>query len=147
MQINQISSTTYNPNPTSNIRSNLSKKELIQPKNTINDCLKQKYDVTNMSFNELCEVADILHKNKEISGIEHAFITFDPTKSPNKLGFENNYFMTAVSSNGKRNWVEEFPMRFQRDAKQGNVEGYNINKKIHTVLTKMLIYDSNQQLI
>lgn len=103
-----------------------------------NHAEQELYDITNMSFDRLCELSKKLLDEEKITLLDHAIITFDPGKSPQKLGFEENYFKSEQFSNGNRNWLEEFRLRYEQDAKLGNKQGFENNRRIHEILSRLV---------
>lgn len=97
--------------------------------------LKEKYDIRNASFDELCEISTSLYKANEITLFEHAMFTFDPSKSP--MTSNVDICLTSVDSNGRRDWISEYEARAAQDLRMGNMQSYKHMQKALDILRKL----------
>ncbi|MDI3481574.1 MAG: hypothetical protein PWQ97_1229 [Tepidanaerobacteraceae bacterium] len=96
--------------------------------------LAKEYDIRNASFDELCDISLKLYEAGEISLADHAILTFDPSKSPQKV--KPNIFLTKTNIDGKRDWIAEYEARANMDLKIGNTVGYKNNQHILDILRR-----------
>lgn len=97
--------------------------------------LKDKYDIRNATFDELSNISSQLYKAGEISLLDHAIITFNPSKS--KLAVKPNINATQGTQDGRRDWIVEFQSRAYRELKNNNLQGYIQNKRISGILSRL----------
>jgi hypothetical protein len=108
------------------------------------DELSKKYNITNASFNEISTISRKLYDAKQISLGDHGSFTLIPQiKARLKARFNQNKnpFLTSNKQNWKEekiNWKEEFEAQIERDRKNGNILGYNHNKKLLGFLEKIM---------
>lgn len=109
---------------------------------SIYDEIANQYDVRNMTFEELKEVAQELYEAGAITGKEVVTMTFDYNRATQYIkqvanGFAApNFTMyeTSVDASGRRDWIAEFEARAAKDRQYGNFIG-NANKtKIISIL-------------
>lgn len=104
--------------------------------------IKSKYDVRKATFDEIKEISLALYEAGEISGIEHAILTFDFERATNYLkqnapvSIPSSFDMyeTLSNSSGERDWIAEFEARAEKDFKYGNLIGFSTKKKIVNIL-------------
>lgn len=107
--------------------------------------ISNKYDVRKATFEEVTEISRKLYEAGEITGLEHAIITFDFERATNSLkqyapGYVPNSFtmyQTAANSNGERDWIAEFEARASKDFQYGQLAAYQTKSKILSVLRKL----------
>ena len=152
MKINSVISKPnyYHHNKTNN-NSNSNKNFVVKDKQTYNTSvwkeLSQKYDITNTSFNELCEISRKLYDAKQISLSDHGSLTVVNqiiARMQARFNNEVNPFLTVNNKltestwkNTKINWIEEYEAIMRRNRKNGNITGYNHNKEILDFLNKL----------
>lgn len=95
--------------------------------------LKEKYDVTDATFGEICEISKELYKAKEISLLELGHLTLDLSKLP---GVEENSFISKFYK-GRKNWIEAFEDRAKNQLSLGNMSGYHSYMKSAQYLKKI----------
>ncbi|WP_422446525.1 hypothetical protein [Thermoanaerobacterium sp. DL9XJH110] len=98
--------------------------------------LAKEYDIRNASLEELCDISSKLYEAGEISLADHAILTFDPGKSPQKV--RPNIFLTKASADGRRDWIAEYEARANMDLKIGNTPGYKNNRRILDILRRLV---------
>ena len=94
-----------------------------------------EYDIRNASFDELCDISLKLYEAGEISLAEHAFLTFDSSKSPQTI--KTNVFLTKTDVDGKRDWIAEYQAKVNMDLKTGNMLGYKNNQRLLDILRRL----------
>lgn len=106
--------------------------------------LSEKYDVTNMTFDQLKEISTALHEAGEISLFEHAMLTFDFNRASNSIKQDipdapQTFTMYATEANqfNERNWIEEFQQRADKASKHGNLMGHQSHLNIVSILQKL----------
>lgn len=107
--------------------------------------ISNEYDIRKATFDELTEISRKLYEAGELTGLEHAIITFDFERATNSLkqyapGYVPNSFtmyQTAANSNGERDWIAEFEARASKDFQYGQLAAYQTKTKILSVLRKL----------
>ncbi len=106
--------------------------------------LSEKYDVTNMTFDQLKEISTALHEADEISLFEHAMLTFDFDRASNSIkqdipNVPQTFTMYATEANefNERNWIDEFQERANRASKHGNLIGHQSHLNVVSILQKL----------
>lgn len=106
--------------------------------------LSNKYDVKNATFDDIVDIANSLYEAGEISLKEVALMTFDYERATNDLkqrfgGASSDFsmFVTEANENGKRNWIEEFKERANKQFGFGNLIGHSNNLNIYNILQKL----------
>lgn len=109
---------------------------------SIYDELANQYDVRNMTFEHLKEVAQELYEAGAITGKEVVTMTFDYNRATQYIKQAANGFAapnftmyeTSADASGRRDWIAEFEARAAKDRQYGNFIG-NANKtKIISIL-------------
>ncbi|MBS4539567.1 hypothetical protein GOQ27_13920 [Clostridium sp. D2Q-11] len=83
--------------------------------------LGEKYDVTNATFEEICEIGKELYKAKEITLLELGHLTLDLSRLP---GVKENSFIYQFYK-GRKNWIEAFKDRAKNQLSFGNMSAYH----------------------
>lgn len=117
-------------------------KRIVQDESSsIWENLSNEYNVNYGTFADVIRIANSLYEAGEISLREVATMTFDFGKASHDLkqvasGISSNFSMyeTNAKEDGKRNWIEEFDARANKNFKLGNLLGYNSNMKISSIL-------------
>src|SRR5690625_3418024 len=106
--------------------------------------LSNEYDVNNGTFADVIRIANSLYEAGEISIREVDTMTFGFGRASHDLkqvasGISSNFSMYETNANedGKRNWIEEFEARANKNFKFDNLLGYNNNMKISSLLHKL----------
>ena len=124
------------------LTSSIDKLETNEVNESIYDDIANKYDVRNMTFEELKEVAQELYEAGAITGKEVVTMTFDYDRATQDIKQVANgitapnftLYETSADTSGRRDWIAEFETRAAKDRKYGNFIG-NANKtKIISVL-------------
>ena len=97
--------------------------------------LKDQYDIRNATFEELSDISSRLYQSGEISLLDHAIMTFDPSKSQQAVN--PNINETISTPDGRRDWITEFQSRAYRDLKNNNLQGYTQDKHISDILSRL----------
>ena len=122
--------------------SSTDKLETNEVDESIYDEIANQYDVRNMTFEELTEVAQELYEAGAITGKEVVTMTFDYNRAThyikqaaNGLAAPNfSMYETSADASGRRDWIAEFEARAAKDRQYGNLIG-NANKtKIMSIL-------------
>jgi hypothetical protein len=74
-----------------------------------------KYDVRNITAGETEKLSQELYDAGEISLLDHAILSFDPSRSPYGTGFQ-----TPADGTGRRDLVSEYEARVNMDRKMGD---------------------------
>lgn len=74
-----------------------------------------KYDVRNITTEETADLSQKLYESGEISLLDHAILSFDPSHIPYGTGF-----LTQKDSTGHRDLILEYETRINMDKKMGN---------------------------
>lgn len=107
--------------------------------------LSETYDVRNATFDEMKEIASILHQAGAISGKDVAILTFDYDRASNdikqyaSISVSSNFslYETATDKSGRRDWIAEFGARAQKDLQFGNLVGHSAKTKILNILQQL----------
>lgn len=109
---------------------------------SIYDEIANQYDVRNMTFEQLKEVAQELYEAGAITGKEVVTMTFDYNRATHYIKQAANglaapdfsMYETSADASGRRDWIAEFEARAAKDRQYGNFIG-NANKtKIISIL-------------
>lgn len=104
--------------------------------------LQMSYDVRNMTFEQLKEVAQKLYEAGAITVKEVMTMTFDYGRATQSIKQAANrktapnftMYETSADTSGRRDWIAEFEARAAKDRQYGNFIG-NANKtKIISIL-------------
>lgn len=96
----------------------------------------EQYNVRNITFEELSEVAHKLYEAGEISFKEVALLTFNPARHPtNPI---KNYFITKADNQGRRDWIAEYEARLDRNIKLGNTLGATRTRELLGILQRLV---------
>lgn len=109
---------------------------------SIYDDIANKYDVRNMTFEEVKEMANELYEAGALTFLDVSILTFDYGRatqyikqavngqtSPNFTMYETN-----EDAFGRRDWIAEFEARATKDRQYGNLIGNAQKNKIVRVL-------------
>jgi len=110
------------------------------------DELSKKYDIDNMSFNDLETLSNKLYEAKQISLCELGDLTIIPkliARAQAEQGYTANPLLTSNNTTinwekEKINWLKEFEAQAEQQKQFGNMSGYSINKKLVNILGKLL---------
>jgi len=97
--------------------------------------LAKEHDIRNASIDELCDITLKLYKAGEISLFDHVLLSFDPSKSPQKIRF--NIFLTEANADGKRDWIAEHEARANMHLKRGDMVGYKNRQRVLGILRRL----------
>ena len=97
--------------------------------------LAKNHHIRNASFDELCGISLKLYEAGEISLLDHAILTFDSSKSPQKV--RPNIFLTKTNIDGKRDWIAEYEARANMNFKKGNIVGYKNYQRVLDILRRL----------
>lgn len=91
--------------------------------------LGSKYNIRQATFDELCEIADTLYSNGQISFSDLAMMTFDWKRAADDLrkdypDVKADFNQVPADSHGRRDWVAEFLARAKQAFSQGNDQGF-----------------------
>ena len=146
--------TSTNPYPISykstGVRSNVNKKNSTPSfqgnQNSINintksnnsstvwDELKNKYDVRNASSDEINTISTTLYNSGQISLLDQATLTFDPSKSSQQIN--GTIYLTQANGN-KRDWIAEYQARAEQALKFGDTQSYTQDEHIKDILERL----------
>lgn len=124
------------------LTSSTDKLETNEVDEAIYNDIANKYDVGNITFEELKEVAQELYEAGAITLKEVATMTFDYNRATQSIKQAVNgitapdftMYETSADTSGRRDWIAEFEARAAKDRQYGNFIG-NANKtKIISVL-------------
>lgn len=108
------------------------------------DDIASEYDVRNMTFEQLTEVANKLYEAGEIQVKDLMLMTFDfgrATEYVKAIGHPQtsaNFTMyETAEQNGQRDWIAEFQARAAKNRKYGNLIGDANNSKIVAILQRL----------
>lgn len=122
--------------------SSTDKLETNEVDESIYDDIANKYNVRNMTFEELKEVAQELYDAGAITGKEVVTMTFDYNRATQDIKQATNGITapnftmheTSADTSGRRDWIAEFEARAAKDRQYENFIG-NANKtKIISIL-------------
>lgn len=124
------------------LTSSTDKLETSEVDESIYDDIANKYDIRNMTFEELKEVAQELYEAGAITVKEVMTMTFDYGRATqsikqaaNGLAAPNfSMYETSADASGRRDWIAEFEARAAKDRQYGNLIGNANNTKIMNIL-------------
>lgn len=101
------------------------------------DELSKKYDIHHATFDELCTISYQLYQAKQITLIDHATLSFDPTRIPH--GPDAKFYFTPADQDGRRDWIAEYTARAEFELKNGNPDGYQyiLNHFVRGILSRL----------
>ena len=122
--------------------SSTDKLETNEVDESIYDDIANNYDVRNMTFEQLKEVAQELYEAGAITGKEVVTMTFDYNRATQYIKQAANgitapnftMYETSVDTSGRRDWIAEFEARAAKDRQYGNLIGNAQKNKIIRVL-------------
>ena len=124
------------------LTSSTDKLETNEVDESVYDDIANKYDVRNMTFEQLKEVAQKLYEAGAITVKEVMTMTFDYGRATQSIKQAANrktapnftMYETSADTSGRRDWIAEFEARAAKDRQYGNFIG-NANKtKIISIL-------------
>ncbi|KJS16441.1 MAG: hypothetical protein VR69_08705 [Peptococcaceae bacterium BRH_c4b] len=107
--------------------------------------LAREYDIRNATFDELCEMSLKLYEAGQISGGEHAILTFDYDKALqdiksnidlSKFPQPASFYLTPASHEGRRDWIAEYEARLEQDSKI-NPSSCTFDQKLIQILKRL----------
>ncbi len=124
------------------LTSSTDKLETNEVDEAIYDDIANKYDVRNMTFEQLKEVAQELYEAGAITVKEVMTMTFDYGRATQYIKQAANGFAapnftmyeTSADASGRRDWIAEFEARAAKDRQYGNFIGNANKNKIISVL-------------
>lgn len=117
--------------------SNIESSDFIKTKEIESDIeeeLKQKYDIKNATYEEMCEISQKLLHNGKISLLQHMQMTMDHSRLPNVS--KGSYVDDIFNDGTKKNWTSIFQERANLQLYGGNMDGYNSYINIKNILEK-----------
>ena len=132
--ISSFTSTSYSNSSGQNKPDNLNNKNTTQTKieaNAIYDIAK-KYDVKNMTIDEVISMSDKLYKSGEISLLESSILSLDSSHL-NK----GSTYLSKKDPNGNYNMIEEFKARVKLSEKFADENSIKNNSDILKLLIKL----------
>ena len=94
--------------------------------------MASKYDVRNITTEETANLSQELYNAGEISLLDHAILSFNPSHIPYGSGF-----LTQADSTGHRDLISEYETRIDMDKKMGNSQSLVNNERVLEYLERL----------
>ena len=84
----------------------------------------------------MCTISRRLYDAKQITLVDHAELTLDPTKIPGPV---KGHFLTPADQSGKRDWIAEWEAQADMQLKSGDTAGYQgiMDHIVHGILERL----------
>jgi hypothetical protein len=136
---------TYNyirdSNPSRSITQNTSGKtqgDILHESISTVYSVAQKYDVKNISPNEMAQMSQELYDNNSISLKNHAFISFQPELNPSYNNTIGKFTHSTSQPDTARNFLDEWKQRLEDQLKGGvSSEIINNTKEVVSILDNL----------
>lgn len=84
--------------------------------------LSKEYDIRHATFAELCDISYRPYEARQITPLDHATLSFDPTRIPHTANAK--FYFTPADHSGRRDWIAEYKAGAEFELKNGNPESY-----------------------
>ncbi|MFY9377649.1 MAG: hypothetical protein WAP58_05580 [Peptococcia bacterium] len=113
----------------------------IIDKQKIYKLISEKYDIRKASYAELCDMTKALYDYGIITSGERALILFNPKLYPPefiRLNYPNyRYFLLETDDNGRRDWLQEFEARIEKNYAEGNSNSAKYRERLLEILKRL----------
>lgn len=97
--------------------------------------LADGFDVHRATLDQLSLVSQGLSDNGQISLLDHATLSFDPTQGA--LGESVDTYFTETDGSGKRDWVAEFQARLEGHLESGDTASAAVDQRVLSILHRL----------
>ena len=118
-------------NTTAKFSFEISKETPIKPE-SIWRKLASKYDIRSITIEETANLSQELYNAGEISLLDHAILSFDPSHIPYGTGF-----LTQADNTGHRDLISEYETRIDMDKKMCNSQSLINNERVYEYLERL----------
>ena len=94
--------------------------------------MASKYDIRDITTEETSNLSQELYNAGEISLLDHAILSFNPSHIPYGSGF-----LTQADSTGHRDLISEYETRIDMDKKMGNSQSLVNNERVLEYLERL----------